>query len=78
MIHFLVAFGLLLHVWLWGAGLALLAMPWRWRRFWPVLVLPAGFALQSAIVWLAAYADLPGARSYAVWTEPLPVERRTK
>lgn len=73
MIHFLVAFGLLLHVWLWGAGLALLAMPWRWRRFWPVLVLPAGFALQSAIVWLAAYADLPGARSYAVWTEPLPV-----
>jgi hypothetical protein len=73
MIHFLVAFGLLLHVTLWGAGLALLAMPRPWRRFWPVLVLPAGFLLQSVVVWLGAYANLPGTQSYAVWTEPLPL-----
>lgn len=73
MIHYLVAFGLLLHVWLWGAGLAIVAMPWRWRRFWPVLVFPAGFALQSAIVWFGAWANLPGTQSYALWTEPLPL-----
>ena len=73
MIHYLVAFGLLLHVCFWGAGLAMLAMPRSWRRFWPVLVVPAGLALQSVIVWLAAWADLPGTLSYAWWTQPLPL-----
>ena len=50
MIHHLVAFALLLHVLFWGAGAALLAMPRPWRRLWPVLIVPLGFALQSAVV----------------------------
>lgn len=73
MIHFAVAFGLLLHVLWWGAGLAVLAMPWRWRRFWPVLVVPAGLALQSAVVWAGALANLPGTNSYARWSEVVPL-----
>ena len=73
MIHYLVAFGLLLHVCFWGVGFAMLAMPRPWRRFWPVLIVPAGLALQSVIVWLAAWADLPGTLSYAWWTQPLPL-----
>mgnify|MGYP001553520870 CR=1 FL=1 len=72
MIYFVVAFGLLLHVLFWGVGLAVLAMPRPWRRFWPVLVVPAGLALQSLVVWLGAYADLPGTNSYAGWSEILP------
>ncbi len=73
MIHFVVACGLLLHLAFWGAGPALLAMPRPWRRFWPVLILPAGFALQSAVVWWGAHAGLPGTRSYAVWSELVPL-----
>ncbi len=73
MIHFAVAFAVLLHVLFWGAGLAALAMPRAWRRFWPVLVVPAGLALQSAVVWAGALADLPGTNSYARWTEVLPL-----
>ncbi len=72
MIHYLVAFGLLLHVAFWGAGVAILAMPRPWRRFWPVLVFPAGLALQSAAVWMGAYADLRGTNAYAGWAELLP------
>ncbi|MSU65739.1 MAG: hypothetical protein EXS38_06495 [Opitutus sp.] len=72
MIHFPVAFALLLHAWFWGAGLAMLAMPRPWRRFWPVLVLPAGFVLQSAVVWAGAYANLPGTNSYFLWVEAIP------
>ena len=73
MIHFLVAFGLLAHVLFWGAGLALLAMPQAWRRFWPVLVVPAGLALQSAVVWFGALANFPGTNSYARWSEAIPL-----
>jgi hypothetical protein len=73
MIHFPVAFALLLHVLLWGAGAAMLAMPPRWRRFWPVLVVPAGFALQSAAVWAGALAGWRGTNAYALWAEALPV-----
>ena len=73
MIHFAVAFALLLHVLFWGAGLAVLAMPGRWRRFWPVLVFPAGLALQSAVVWFGALANFRGTNSYALWSEALPV-----
>jgi len=70
--HFLVAFALLLHVLFWGAGAAMLAMPRPWRRFWPVLVVPAGLALQSAVVWFGAHAGLRGTLSYAGWSEVLP------
>ena len=73
MIHFAVAFALLLHVLFWGAGLAALAMPRPWRRFWPVLVVPAGLALQSAVVWAGARANLPGTNSYARGSEILPL-----
>src|SRR4051812_4052219 len=64
MIHFVVAFGLLLHVLYWGVGFAMLAMPRRWRRFWPVLIVPAGLALQSAVVWAGAHTRLRGTASY--------------
>ncbi|WP_414663879.1 hypothetical protein [Horticoccus sp. 23ND18S-11] len=72
MIHFVVAFALLLHVLFWGAGAAMLAMPAPWRRFWPVLVIPAGLALQSAVVWLGAHTGLPGTQAYAWWSELIP------
>lgn len=73
MIHFPVAFALLLHVLFWGAGAAALAMPRPWRRFWPVLVVPAGLALQSAVVWAGAHAGLRGTMSYVAGSEVLPL-----
>src|SRR5258705_12811875 len=73
MIHYVVAFALLLHVLFWGAGAAMLAMPKRWRRFWPVLIVPAGLALQSAVVWAGAHAGLRGTQSYAWWSELVPL-----
>jgi hypothetical protein len=72
MYFYLVAFSLLLHVLFWGAGLAMIAMPGRWRKFWPVLTVPAGFALQSLVVWLGAYAGLKGTNSYAWASEAVP------
>ena len=48
-------------------------MPWRWRKFWPVLVVPAGLALQSAVVWAGALAGLKGTNSYALGSEVLPL-----
>ncbi|MBL9212897.1 MAG: hypothetical protein JNL92_20725 [Opitutaceae bacterium] len=73
MIHVVVAYALLLHVLVWGAGAAMLAMPRPWQRFWPVLILPAGLALQSAVVWAGAQAGLPGTQSYAGWSEAIPL-----
>ena len=73
MIHYAVAFALLLHVLFWGAGAALLAMPRPWRRLWPVLIVPLGFALQSAVVWAGAHTGLRGTNAYAGWSEVLPV-----
>lgn len=65
MMFFLVAFGVLVLGLFWGAGAAVLAMPRPWRRFWPVLAIPAGFTLQSLVVWLGAQADWPGTNHYA-------------
>lgn len=73
MIHFAVAFALLLHVVLWGAGAAMLAMPRPWRRLWPVLIVPCGLALQSAVVWAGAHAGLRGTNAYAWASEALPL-----
>jgi hypothetical protein len=73
MIHYVVAFALLLHVLFWGAGAAMLVMPWPWRRLWPVLIVPVGFALQSAVVWVAAHAGLRGTQTYAWWSELVPL-----
>ena len=73
MVYFTAAFGLLLHVLFWGAGLALLIVPRPYHRYWTILVAPAGVALQSAVVWFGAYANLPGTDSYASWAEAIPV-----
>jgi hypothetical protein len=73
MIHFPVAFALLLHVLFWGAGAAMLTMPPRWRRFWPALVVPAGLALQSAMVWAGAHAGWRGTNAYGLWSEFIPL-----
>jgi hypothetical protein len=72
LLHFVVGFALLLHVLFWGAGLARLVMPRPWRRFWPVLVVPAGLALQSAVVWFGVHAGWRGTQSYAWPSEILP------
>ncbi len=72
MIYYLCAFGMLLHVFFWGAGLAVFAMAGPWKRFWPVLIFPAGFALQSLVVWLAAYSGLHGTNQYSWWAELIP------
>lgn len=72
MIHYAVAFGLLLHVLFWGAGAAILLMPRPWARFWPVLVVPAGLALQSAAVWIGLQTGLPGTNAYGWWSEAVP------
>jgi hypothetical protein len=65
MMFFLVAFALLVLALFWGAGVAVLAMPRPWRRFWPVVALPMGFTLQSVAVWIGAHADWPGTNRYA-------------
>lgn len=73
MAYDLVQLALLLHVAGWGLGAAVLAMPRRWGAFWPVLVFPAGWTLQSLVVWLGAYANLPGTVAYAGPAESVPV-----
>jgi len=69
---FPVTLGLLAHLLFWGAGLAWLMMPARWRLFWPMLAGGGGIALQSVVVWIGAFANLPGTRSYAWWSELIP------
>jgi hypothetical protein len=59
-----IAFALLLHTLFWGAGAAMLLLPRRWRRFWPVFAAPVGLTLQSLAVWAGAYANLAGTDVY--------------
>ena len=73
MLPYLVAFGALLHVLFWGAGLAMLSMPRPWARFWPILAPAAGAALQSLVVWVGAYANLSGTDRYAWPAEAIPL-----
>ena len=73
MVFFVAAFGLLLHVLLWGAGAALLLTPRPWRNAWPIFCGPMGLALQSAVVWAGAYSGLAGADVYARWSEVIPI-----
>ena len=73
MYFYLVAFGLMAHVLFWGAGLAIWTMPQRWRKFWPVLAVPAGFTLQALMVWVGSLAGLKGTNSYAWWSEAVPL-----
>lgn len=67
-----VAFALLLHSLFWGAGAAILLLPRRWRRFWPVFAAPVGLMLQSLTVWAGAYANLAGTDAYGRWSLALP------
>lgn len=60
------------HLGFWGAGLAWLAMPRRWRAFWPLLVPAAGLGLQSAVVWWGAMAGAAGTAAYGRWAQLLP------
>ncbi|MFM9090396.1 MAG: hypothetical protein ACKOUK_01480, partial [Verrucomicrobiota bacterium] len=60
------------HLAFWGAGLAWLAMPRRWRAFWPLLVPAAGLGLQSAVVWWGAMAGAAGTDAYGRWAQLLP------
>lgn len=72
MLNYILAVAMVLHALYWGAGLAMLVMPRRWQRFWPILVPSAGLTLQSLAVWAGAYANLPGSNSYAWWSELIP------
>lgn len=73
MLYFMVSFALLLQVFFWGAGLAMLASPRRWRSFWPVWMAPAGVALQSLVVWIGAHTTLAGTDVYGRWSLLLPL-----
>jgi hypothetical protein len=68
----LIALLLAAHLAFWGAGLAWLAMPRRWRAFWPLLVPAAGLGLQSAVVWWGAVAGAAGTDVYGRWAQLLP------
>lgn len=73
MAFFSAGFGLLLHFLFWGAGLALLSTPRRWRVGWPALCAPFGLALQSAVVWFGALTPLPGTQVYGKWSLLIPI-----
>lgn len=73
MLYYLLAAGLVLHAFFWGAGLAWLAVPRPWRRWWWLFAPALGASLQTAVVWAGAHAALPGARSYAWWAELVPL-----
>lgn len=70
---YLLAAGLFLHTFFWGAGLALLAVPREWRRWWWVFAPGFGVALQSAGVWAGAHTALAGTRTYAWPSELVPI-----
>lgn len=68
----LIAAGVVLHAVYWGAGLAVLGSPARWRRWWWAAAPGFGIALQSAVVWLAAHVGFCGTDSYAWQAELVP------
>jgi len=72
MVFLAAGFGLFLHIFFWGLGLAWLITPRPWRRWWPVFVGLAGVGLQSAVVWVGVQLDLEGAGSYGRWSLILP------
>lgn len=57
----------------WGAGLACLLLPARWRKCWPLLALPAGLGLQSAVVWAAGWLPVAGTQAYGRMALLLPL-----
>jgi hypothetical protein len=73
MVFYFTAFGLLVHVLLWGIGPALTITPRRWLAFWPVFAVLYGVALQSAVVWAGAHTTWAGTDDYGRWSELLPI-----
>lgn len=73
MVHYLAIGLVLLHTLFWGMGLALWITPKGWRRAWPLLVPVLGWALQSAVVWAGAMADLGGTAVYGRASLVLPL-----
>lgn len=72
MLYYLTAAGLVAMVIFWGAGLAWLIVPRRWRIYWSLLTMPAGLALQSAVVWVAGWFPVAGTESYGQLSLLLP------
>jgi hypothetical protein len=70
---YLLAAASLLHTYFWGAGVACLALPRQWRRWWWVFAPGFGLALQSAVVWVGAHTTLAGTRAYAWPSELIPL-----
>jgi hypothetical protein len=70
---YLLAAASLAHTYFWGAGLACLALPHRWRRWWWVFAPGFGLALQSIVVWAGAHSGLAGTQAYAWPSELIPV-----
>jgi hypothetical protein len=73
MIQLGLAFALWLHGLFWGAGLASLITPRRWRAFWPVWMPLCGWTLQSSAVWAGAYLLKGGTNAHGWWLELLPL-----
>src|SRR5258708_40147890 len=72
MLYYLTAAGLIAHTYFWGLGLAALALPRVWRRWWWVFAPGFGLALQSAVVWGGAHTAAAGTGGYARWGGLLP------
>lgn len=73
MSYYLTVAGLVAMFFFWGAGLAWLVVPGRWRMCRPLVALPAGLMLQSAVVWAAGWLPLAGTEVYGRETLLLPL-----
>ncbi|HET7537512.1 MAG TPA: hypothetical protein VFJ90_13715 [Candidatus Didemnitutus sp.] len=73
MLYYLLAAAVVLHTYFWGAGLACLATPRRWRGVAWAFAPLFGFALQSAVVWAGAHTAVAGTNHYAWASELLPL-----
>lgn len=71
--YYLNAAGLVAMFFFWGAGLAGLVVPARWRMVRPLFALPAGLMLQSAVVWVAGWLPLAGTDAYGHASLLLPL-----
>ncbi|MFT3870987.1 MAG: hypothetical protein QM715_21240 [Nibricoccus sp.] len=72
MTYFFTGFLLLAGFLVWGAGLAFLATPRRYRRFAWIFAMPSGVALQSLAVWVGAHSGLAGTNVYGRAALTLP------
>ncbi len=73
MLYYLTSAALVLLAFFWGAGLAWLVLPRRWTFCWPLLALPLGLALQSAVVWVGGWLPLAGTDAYGPAASAIPL-----